>query len=54
MRGPSFSSQHPFAPGVMESYKPHQRRLLLRWMLRVIAVVCVVGFVSGFVRGLML
>jgi hypothetical protein len=53
VRGPSLNPQYPFTPGVVENYKPRQRRLLLRWMLRAIVVVCVVGFVSGFVRGVM-
>jgi hypothetical protein len=54
VRGPSCAPQYPFAPGTVESYKPRQRRMLLRWMLRAFVVVCIVGFVSGFVRGVML
>ena len=54
VHGPSFTPQYPFAPGVVESYKPRQRKLLRKWMWRAVAVVCLVGFVSGFVRGVML
>ena len=53
-RGDCFARQYPFAPGVLVGYKPRQRNLLRKWMWRTVVMVAVVGFVSGFVRGVTL
>lgn len=53
------SAQHPFAPGAIEHHHPrrikaHQRRALLRWLVRAglfTTLVAGVPFVAGLITG---
>ena len=51
---PCTGCAYPYAPGTIEHHSSHQRRALLRWLVRVAAFMAFVSasaFVAGLVSG---
>jgi hypothetical protein len=50
VRGPSLDPQYPFSPGTIEGYKKRNAGHLVKWVVRVVAILLALAFFSGVAR----